>query len=71
MTTLKIHHGTSNPMKAIGKNQCNLLGFAFDYPGWHSFTYDRATRRAVDALQGKGYLEVARYERNGQFRIAL
>jgi hypothetical protein len=69
--TLTIHHGTDKPMHVTGKNQCNLLDFAFRNQGWHSFLYDRSTTRAVDALERKGYLKVARYAHDGQFSIAL
>ena len=65
MHTYTIHHGTAKPMRAIGANQCRLLQFAEKFPGWHTFKQDRATVRAIKALQAKGYLEVA----GDQFRL--
>lgn len=41
-----------------GENQCNLLDFAFKYPGWHTFAKDRATRNAVAGLVRRGLIEV-------------
>jgi hypothetical protein len=66
MTTFKIYHGNVKPMVAVGEHQCRLLGFAWTYPGWHSSAPDRTTRRAVNALHRKGYLEVNEYN---QFRL--
>jgi hypothetical protein len=65
MNTLKIYHGATKPMVARGKHQCNLLAFAEKYKGWHSFADDRTTKRAVEALKAKGYLEVI----GDQFRL--
>ena len=62
-----IHHGLDKPIVAVGKNQCNLLAFAYKYDGWHTFHSDRATRRAVCALQNKGCLEV----QGKQFRFVF
>ena len=47
---LTIYHGASQPFKAVGKNQCNLLDFAFNYPTWHSFKDDKETLNAVNTL---------------------
>lgn len=58
MTMLTIYHGASKPIKAVGVNQCRLLAFAEKYKGWHSFAQDRATKRAVKALESKGCLVV-------------
>lgn len=58
MATFTIYHGKANPIKAVGKNQCNLLDFAFKYKGWHTYKQDKATKAAVTALQSKGCLEV-------------
>jgi hypothetical protein len=66
MATLTIYHGTSQPIKAIGKHQVNLLGFAHKYKGWHSFAGDAITRKTVKTLEKKGYLEVNQFE---QFRF--
>ena len=50
MSTLTIFHGQPQPIKAVGRNQVNLLGFLERYPGWHSVRTDRATARAVEGL---------------------
>lgn len=65
MTTYSIYHGKGKPIKAVGENQCNLLEFAENNKGWHTFKQDRATIRAVKALQLKGCLEVV----GDQFRF--
>lgn len=62
---LTIYYGGSKPIVAVGKNQCNLLAFAEKYKQWHSFTQDRATKRAVSALAKKGALEIS----GDQFRF--
>lgn len=59
MTTLTIYHGASKPIKAVGAHQCKLLAFSEKYRGWHTFAQDRATKRAVNALESKGCLIVA------------
>ena len=65
---LTIYHGAKTPMKATGKHQCRLLEFAERFHGWHSYkTTCRATRRAIEALQRKGYIELNAFD---QFRIA-
>jgi hypothetical protein len=58
MATLTIYHGAAKPIRAVGRNQCRLLAFAEKYPGWHTLATDRATVRAVTALQKRGCLEV-------------
>lgn len=55
---LTIYYGGAEPMIAIGKNQCNLLDFAYRYQTWHTFKSDRATIHAINCLQSKGYIEV-------------
>jgi len=56
---LTIHYGGAKPMITIGKNQCNLLDFAFKYPQWHSFKLnDKPTVNAINRLHEKGYIEV-------------
>ena len=55
---LTIYYGGAKPMIAIGKNQYNLLDFAFKYPQWHSFKNDKATIHAINRLHTKGYIEV-------------
>ena len=62
-----IHHGSDKPIYATGKNQVKLLSFAFEYRGWHTFASDRATTRAVRALENKGCLEVL----GAQFRFVF
>lgn len=58
MTTLTIYYGRATPIRAVGRHQCRLLGFAEKYRGWHSFAQDKPTIKAVHALQRKGCLEV-------------
>lgn len=58
MSTLTIYHGSSKPIRAVGRHQCNLLSFAEKYRGWHTFSQDRSTIRAVQSLTRKGCLEV-------------
>lgn len=65
MATFTIFYGAAKPIRAVGVNQCRLLGFAEKYKGWHTMASDRATRRAIRALQSKGCLEVA----GDQFRF--
>ena len=55
---LTIYNGSAKPMIAIGKNQCNLLDFAFKYQTWHSFKNDKPTLHTINRLQAKGYTEV-------------
>lgn len=66
--TLTIYHGTALPFKAIGKNQCNLLNFAFKYQSWHSYSKDKPTLKALNALVEKGVLVINEFE---QFKINL
>lgn len=65
MPVLKIWHGKETPIRAVGVHQVRLLAFAEKYRGWHTFSNDRTTRRAVQALQGRGCLEVV----GDQFRF--
>lgn len=58
MNTFTIYYGKTEPIKAVGKHQCKLLGFAHTYRGWHTFAKDRSTVTAVKGLQRRGYLEV-------------
>jgi hypothetical protein len=62
---LTIYTGNIKPMIAIGKNQCNLLEFAYKYPGWHTFKQNRSTLNAVRALEKKGYITII----NDQFKL--
>ena len=66
MDSLTIYHGKEKPIYVRGKHQVNLLGFAYKYPGWHSFADDNLTKKVVLALQKKGYIEVNQFE---QFRF--
>lgn len=66
MNSLTIYYGNEKPIKAIGKNQVKILDFAYRYRGWHSYSKDRATLRALEGLLAKGYLEVNQFE---QFRF--
>jgi hypothetical protein len=66
MDSLTIYYGANKPIKAIGKHQVNLLGFAEKYRGWHSYTLDPNTLNAVNALVRKGCLETNSFN---QFRF--
>lgn len=66
MNSLTIWHGREKPIKAIGKNQAKLLDFAFKYQGWHSYSSDKPTLRAIEGLVKRGCLEVNQYQ---QFRF--
>lgn len=65
---LTIYHGTVTPFKAIGKNQCNLLDFAFKYQSWHSYSSDKVTQRAIEGLLKRGCIVLNEFN---QFRINL
>lgn len=65
MKTLSLYYGGPAPMIARGEHQCNLLKFAEKNKGWHTFANDRITKRAVTALEKKGYLEVV----GNQFKL--
>lgn len=66
MNSLTIYHGTSTPIKAIGKHQVKLLDFAYRYQCWHSYSTDKTTLRAVEALVKKGCLITNEF---GQFKF--
>lgn len=59
MAKLAIYHGAARPMVAVGVHQCRLLSFVERYHGWHAIGFDRASLRAVKALERKGYIEVS------------
>ena len=65
---LTIHHGSNKPFKAIDKNQCNLLDFAFKYPQWHTHSNDKSTLKAILALQSNGHILLNTF---GQFKINM
>lgn len=67
MEKLTIHCGYSQPLTAVGRHQCRLLGFAEKYPSWHSFADDRATTRAIAGLLRRKSIVVNEF---GQFRCA-
>lgn len=60
-----IWYGAPSPIVAVGKHQCRLLQFAERFRGWHTFSGDRTTVRAVSALARKGCLEIS----GDQFRF--
>jgi hypothetical protein len=66
MATLTIWHGREKPIRAVGRHQVNLLGFAEKFRGWHYAADDRDTQRALAALAKKGCLEL---NHSGQFRF--
>jgi hypothetical protein len=63
---MTIYHGTASPFVAIGKNQCNLLDFAFKYQSWHSYSNDNKTLKAIDGLIKRGCIIVNQYN---QYKI--
>jgi hypothetical protein len=65
---LTIYHGTVTPFVAVGKNQCNMLEFAFKYPSWHSYTNDKITLKALNGLLKRGCIIVNQYN---QFKINM
>lgn len=65
MTTCTVYYGFQEPLHAVGKHQCRMLEFAYYHRGWHSMAKDRSTKRAADALQAKGYIEIV----GDQFRF--
>lgn len=65
---LVIYHGTAKPFVAIGKNQCNLLDFAFKYPGLHSYSSDKSTLNAINGLIKRGCIVI---NQHNQFKINL
>lgn len=58
MATMTIFYGANKPIKAIGKHQVKALDFAYRFPCWHTYSQDKATKRAILALAKKGYFEV-------------
>ncbi len=65
---LTIYHGTKIPFVAVGKNQCNLLNFAYKYPNWHSYATDKSTMRALNGLLKSNCVIV---NQHNQFKINL
>lgn len=65
---LIINHGTKSPLVATGKNQCNLLDFAFNHQSWHSYKNDRATLKAINKLVENKCILINEYN---QFKINL
>jgi hypothetical protein len=65
---LTIYHGTEKPFVAIGKNQCNMLDFAFKYPTWHYHSENRADIKAIVGLVKRGSIILNEYD---QFKINL
>ena len=66
---LAIYHGTIKPFLAIGKHQCKLLEFAFNFPDWHYWDEKcNDTKRALLALNKKGVIIINEFN---QFKINL
>lgn len=63
---LSIYHGTVQPFTAIGKNQCNMLDFAYKYPSWHSYGSDKSTLRALQGLIARNCIVI---NEHNQFKI--
>ncbi len=53
--------------KVMGKHQLRLLRFVIDFPGWHSYSTDTNTMRALASLDQMGLIERERETR--QFRL--
>ena len=49
----------------MGKNMKHALDFATRFPGWHSFSGDRATRESIARLASRGLVSVNQFQ---QFR---
>ena len=64
--TYTIYHGSIEPLTAVGKHQVNMLMFAEKYQGWHSYTTDKTTLRALNGLLKRGSIVI---NDNLQFRI--
>lgn len=57
---LTIYYGKEEPAMFVGKNQCKLGEFAYEFRGWHSYKpNDRATVRAIKSLVKKGHLQIS------------
>lgn len=65
---LAIYHGTVTPFVAIGKNQCNLLDFAFRFQEWHSYANDIKTLNAITGLLKRDCIII---NAHNQFKINL
>jgi hypothetical protein len=63
---LTIYNGTVKPFVAVGKHQCNILGFAYKYPNWHSYSSDKSTMRALTGLIKRNCIII---NQHNQFRI--
>lgn len=63
-----IYHGTNKPLIAIGKNQSNLLQFAYSYQNWHTHALDKSTLKAIAGLKARNTIITNEF---GQFKINL
>ena len=52
----------------MGKNMKQMLSFARQYNGWHSWAKDRTTCDAVRRLQEQGFIEINNYR---QFKLSF
>ena len=52
--------------KNIGKQQRNALAFIKQCNGWHSFSKDQTTKRAIKGLEKRGLVIVNKYS---QFKV--
>ena len=64
--TYTIYYGKKEPLKAVGKHQINMLMFAEKYQGWHSYSEDKTTLKALNGLLKRGSIVI---NDNLQFRI--
>lgn len=65
---IAIYHGKEKPLIAVGKNQVNMLEFAFKYPTWHTFSDNTTTRKAVAGLVKRGAIVVNEFN---QFKVNI
>jgi hypothetical protein len=64
--TYTIYYGKKEPLKAVGKYQVNMLQFAEKYQGWHSYSEDKTTLRALNGLLKRDAIII---NSNKQFKI--
>jgi hypothetical protein len=65
---MTIYCGKEKPLTAIGKNQCDMLDFAYTYPTWHYHSENSADIKAVVGLVKRGSIVLNEYD---QFKINL
>jgi hypothetical protein len=63
-----IYYGKKEPLTAVGRHQVNMLEFAYKYQGWHSYSEDKTTLRALNGLLKRGSIIINEHK---QFKINL